>query len=269
MKHTHIIAGLALAATLAGCCSAPQTVPPQPLPLPPAPAPVELKNTGDKGGFEIVSEANTKLRVLFTSSAAESAFASRLAQDLAEGINSSGNIRLVGSAPYDLSIAITPLFEVFDTDGEYVRIKCSRVSIAVSPAVSGNKELYSVKNIVPADMPRQLGAQRAKDQYLKPVAKEALPFLNKELARIADTKIAATEIKFQMKNWNAKPDAAELAHEAAKIKSVLDKTPGIISFQNISQNNASATCTYRVVYMKDAFPQGLVNDINSKLAAIK
>ncbi len=231
-----------------------------------AAAPVHAKNIGSENGFAIVSDADTALRVAFTLTDAKNPFSWKLAERLAGMVCQDGKVRLVTAAPYDLNIVIAPEFEVIDKDGGYVRIKCTQVSFAIRPMESKSKEIYAVKTIVPAELPRQLGEEKAVVQYVAPVAKEAAPFLEKELERLGNTKLAVTEMKFKLKNQLAKPDPVQLAAQAAKISGVLASMPGVVSAQNVFQDTKAAGCTFRIVYLKEQFPQGIANAINLELA---
>ncbi len=264
MKSVTFITGVLSMFLVAGCAADKPYVPAPAKELKPA-APVNTETTVNTEGFSIVDETNTCLRVRFSGTTAESSFCEALVRRLAEAINKDGKVRIVNDAPYDLSIAVNPEFEVFDRDGDYVRIKCKQVFFSIRPMHSKSKDVYAVKTVIPADLPRQLGEDRAKMQYLTSVTTEAAPFLNKELERIGDKMLAATEMKFRLKNYLSKPSPVQLAAQVEKINTVLSSTPGIVSIQNISQDTASASCTYRIVYLKEQFPQGIANVINLKL----
>ncbi len=275
MKIQSLLIGALIALCIAGCTTDeyhvhapppdywPKVTPPVPV-LPPA---VDSPPTADVGGFMIAEEANTKLRVNFAGpwSGSDSAFCEKLAEKLAESINETRNIRLVSGAPFDLNVMIKPEFEVFDRDGEYVRVNCRRVNVSIRPMFAYGQSILAVKSVTPKDMPRQLGLDRAKEQYLPAVAQAFAPFLNKELTYIGDTMLAATDIKFALRNPMVRPTAKRLALEVAKIDSVLKSTSGVVSFQNIYQDTEAATCTFRVVYLREAFPQGISNVVNLRL----
>lgn len=264
MKSATFIIGLLSIFLLAGCATDKPYVPAPAKEIKPI-APINTETTVNSEGFSIVDETNTCLRVRFSGTSAEKSFCEALVRRLAEAINKDGKVRVVNDTPYDLIIAVNPEFEIFDRDGDYVRIKCKQVFFSIRPMHSKSKDVYAVKTVVPADLPRQLGADRAKEQYLPPVATEAVPFLNKELERICDNMLAVTEMKFRLKNYLSKPSPVQLAAQVEKINTVLSNMPGIVSIQNISQDTASASCTYRIVYLKEQFPQGIANVINLKL----
>ncbi len=230
------------------------------------PTPLHTETVGKAGELIAANETGASLRVRFSGSAEEGRFRENLARKLAEAVGVAGNVRIVTEAPYDLDVVIKPEFEVFDRDGDYVRVKCKQVFFAIRPMMTKSASIYAVKTIVPNDLPRQLGIERAKEQYVAAVEKEAVPFLEKELARLGGKMLAATEVNFKLKNDRLWPSPARLAAEVEKIDKSLASMPGIVSARNVSLGTDSAHCTYRIVYQKEQFPQGIVNAINLNLA---
>ena len=73
-------------------------------------------------------------------------------------------------------------------------------------------------------------------------------------------------VNFALSNANEYASSNSLAAEVSKVAQILSSTSVIINYLNISQNVATATCSFRIVYLRDQFPQGLTNVLNLKLA---
>ena len=54
-----------------------------------------------------------------------------------------------------------------------------------------------------------------------------------------------------------------------KLAQVLKTTKGIVRFFNVAQDVSKGECTFRIVYIKNAFPEGVSNHLSAKLATIK
>lgn len=258
-KSIVLISSLLLGILFAGCVNPPA---PQPLPqpLPPVPAPVRTE-TQAKANISVVNEAKTLLRVGFTWDRSETEFCNALALRLAGAVT--GQATVVTSNPVDLKINITPDFEIKDKSGEYIRINCNQLSIQISDA----RQIYALKTVTPSARPRQLSAKQAKQQYIAPIAAELIPFIQNSINKITNDEIAVSILDFNLKNYQTTPESQYVAMQVEKINRALASTDGVINYANIRQDVSSATCSFRVVYLKNKLPQGIANVINLKLAA--
>lgn len=247
-------------ALLAGC-STPETIyVPRPAPqLPEATAPQRIE-TQASADFVVVNEVSLKLRSHLSSSGQETAFNRKLMQQLAAAM--SGITDFVPAESSDVKIILSSSFEQKDADAGFFRIRCEQVSATMWYQ---GKQIAS-KVVNPVELPRKAGIQNAKDQYLAPAAESLAPFLQKELLNLSNTELAVSELNFGLANGQKKSTSSNVAAQVNRIKKTLDKLEGVVNYTIVSQNVANATCSFRVVYKKQLFPQGLANVLNLKLA---
>ena len=260
MKKSNLLfaaAALALCIGCAGNTDMPQ--PPVP-PLPPAPAPV-IHETQADANFTVTSETNAKLRASFKCDQSEHDFSRKLAERLLDQVILQ-NADLVMNGDSDILIVIAPEFELKDKTGNYYRIICNQIKVSMIL----NQKTIALKTIELKPMQRKLGIEQAKNQYLKPAVAKLVPYLRKELNRINNEHVAVAIVDFALANTKDQPSSDSIAKEVKKIAGIMVSTPGIINSSVIRQDVDKATCTYRVVYLKDKFPQGLQNELNLKLA---
>lgn len=260
MKKSNLLFAVIVMALSNGCAIEKAQVSPKVQPIQQAPAPIR-EVTQANANFSVVNEVNTKLRVFFSWPAAERSFCKNLAARLA-GAVILDKAEIVLSPPDDVVIRLSPEFELLDKTHEYYRIKCNQISVSiVSP-----QKVYAVTTVELQPLPRKLGAQNAKNQYLAPAVKAISPFLKKELEKISNESVAVSVLDFSLANVQENPESQHIAAQVNKISQILSTTPGVINFTNIRQDVSKATCSFRVVYLKDQLPQGLANVLNLKLA---
>ena len=260
MKKTNLSALAFLALLGFGCTLDEAGIAPKMEPLPTAPAPVRTA-TQAEANFSVASEVSTKLHVTFNYDPAEATFCAKLAQRLA-GQVILDKAEIVFGRPGDLSIMIRPEFELLDKSREYCRINCTEVAVAIS----SKQKIYAMTTVTPKALPRKLGAQNAKNQYLPQVTAAVAPFLKAQLEKISREQVAVSEVEFALANVQEQPEARVVAVQVARITRILNTTPGIINFTNIRQDVSKAACSFRVVYLKNEFPEGISNALNLKLA---
>ena len=260
MKMKNLFFAITLTAIASGCTVDTPYGQNRTSPIRPVPNPVRT-STRAEANFSATSEISTRLRAKFVCSESEMTFCSKLAARLASSVVLD-QAELVNSAPFDVKIMIDPEFELMDKTGNYYRIICNQISVTVS----SDRKVYSKITIEPKALPRKLGSQNAKDQYLKAAARELAPFLKKELEKLSTREVAVSEVKFGLENVQENPDAGNIAGKVEAVSRILASTPGVINYMNIQQDVRSATCSFRIVYMRDHFPQGLSNYLNLKLA---
>lgn len=252
------------AAALTFCfgCGGDITVEPQPTlpPLPPAPAPVTVTTQAD-ANFTVASETNTKLRADFKWNNSEANFSCKLAERLADQIVIQ-NADLTLNGKCDVTIIIMPEFELKDKTGNYYRINCNQIKVSLVMA----QKTGAIKVIELKPMPRKLGIEQAKNQYLDPAVKKLVPFLRKELTRLSNEEVAVGIVNFALANIQEQPSSEKVAKEVERIADIMKNMNGIINYTVIRQDVNKAQCTYRVVYLREKFPQGLRNALNLKLA---
>lgn len=264
MKHFYLFAVAAVTAVLlCGCIIPDAEVSPRVQPIPPqtvAPQPV---NQVAVTSFTIENAVNTKVRGKINYSGLEADFSRRLADRLTAAVILQ-KAELVTSGLHDITITVAPEFEIKDQDEEYTRAVCREVVISVHV----NGSLYASKVIEPAAMPRKLGVANAKNQYLAPVTAAAAEFLSKTIDNISNTNIGVSELTFRLASSDGKLDSAKVAAQVEKLNLVLKSTNGIVNYTIVSQDNSKGLSSFRIVYMKNSFPQGLVNALNLKLSVI-
>ena len=260
MKKISVFIAAVFAVLNSGCAIERTQVQALPQPLPSSPAPIR-DVTQANANFSVAGEVNTKLRVCFNWNAAETTFNSNLAARLAEKVVLS-KADLILNGKGDIVITLQPQFELLDKSGEYYRINCTQVTASIASA----QKVYAMTTIEPKELPRKLGAQKAKNQYLNPVANTLAPFLKKELEKLCNEQVAVSVIDFALANVQEQPEPQYVAAQVNKISQILSSMSGIINFTNIRQDVSKASCSFRVVYLKEQFPQGIANVVNLKLA---
>ena len=260
MKKTNLLFAVIALALSNGCAIESAQISPEVKPIRKAPAPVRAVTQAD-ANFSVVSEVSTKTRAVFNYPAAEKTFCQNLAVRLA-GTVVLDKAEIVFNSPGDVVIKLSPEFELLDKTRNYYRIKCNQISVSIA----SRQKVYAMTTIEPKPLPRKLGIQNAKNQYLAPAVKAIVPFLKKELEKISNKSVAVSVLDFSLANAQKNPESQYVAVQVNKISKILSSTPGIINFTNIRQDVSRATCSFRVVYLKDRFPQGLSNVLNAKLA---
>jgi len=260
MKATSLFTAVSLAVLCNGYAIADVQISPKPKALVPAPAPVRMA-TQANADFSVAGEANAKLRVTFNWPEGEKIFCTKLAERLA-GKAVLDKAEIVLDSPGDVVITLMPEFELVDKSGEYYRINCNQITVTIS----SKGKVYAMTTVEPKALARKLGEQNAKNQYLTSVADAIMPFLKKELEKISSEHIAVSVVDFTLANVQKNPEPRYVAARVDELTKILKSTPGIISFTNVRQDVSKATCSFRVVYLREQFPQGISNAINLKLA---
>ena len=258
MKTKNIFLLACAGFVLAGCTQV--YVSPRQESLPAEKSPINQNTQVNNNAFSIDSEVITKIRVKVFSDKSEESFCKKLSQRIASSMLSE-NSEIVTVDPYDISIFLNPEFELFDKDGEYFRVDCRQITATIRSA----RKIYASKTIELKPMQRKISLARAKEQYLNPAAAELAPFISNELAKIAQSEIGVSEIKFNLANIREKADSADIAYQVDRISRILSSTSGILNYSVIEQNINKASCTFRVVYLKDNVREGLTNVLNIKL----
>ena len=262
MKKIQLFAVSAIVSAIVSGCSPAvkvETMPHTP-PVNPAGATFRTVTQAD-ANFSVSNEVNTKLKVGFTWTGGEDSFSRKLAERLA-GRVVIDNAELLRNDKCDVAINIAPEFELVDKSGSYYRVNCTQIIVSIL----ANSKIYAMTAIEPKAQPRKLGINNAKNQYLNPALKELVPFLKNELTKLSNNEIAVSILDFSLENVQEHPGSDAVAKRIDKLVHVLNTTPGIVNYLNIRQDVSKATCSFRVVYLKNHFPQGLANVINLKLA---
>lgn len=264
-KMKRFVFAIFAAAALTGCQS---TTVKQPVPAAESQQniqnqPVPTQATVD---FSLDSATEAKLRAKFAWNDKEDTFCRDLARRLAQsGMLNYVDIVSDKNKNCDIVITLNPEFEEKDKSGNYYNIVCNQIVASIQSSAKIN----SIITIEPKSMPRKLGLKNAKAQYLKPAVKELSPALIAALQKLNSDKLAVSNIKFQLKKNNDKPTNARGAAAVTQISDILKNMPGVLEYTNISQCGTLNTCTFRVVYLRANYPQGIYNALNLKLAKIK
>lgn len=229
-------------------------------PVEPAPAPIRTA-TEAKATFSVADEVNTKLRVAFISSGEEKGFAAKLARRLAAKVVVS-KADIVLQEPCDMVINIAPEFEIIDKTREYYRVNCKQIDVTIRTA----RKIFAAMTCEVENLPRKLGLQNAKEQYLPQAVNEIAPFLGKELEKISNDHVAVSEINLTLANLQSRPEPRYVSAQVNRVAEILGSMSGVLNFTNVRQDVNKATCTFRVVYLKEQFPQGFANVLNAKLS---
>ena len=260
MKKTTLTIFAGTCALLAGCSTPQGIYVPNPAPQPPETGTPIRSVTQANANVLAINETSLKLRTTMGSSGSEAVFNRKLMERLAATVN--GITEFTPSGTGDVQILISSSFEQKDADAGFYRVRCEQVTVAVW--YQGKQIAYKV--VEPRELPRKSGLQNAKDQYLNPVATAIAPFLQKELLNLSATELAVGELSFGLKNSQSAPSSVNVAVQVNRIKNALGDMAGVVNYALVSQDVTSATCTFRVVYRKKDYPQGLVNALNLKLA---
>lgn len=216
----------------------------------------------------VSSSQEPVLRAAFISRKHEdAAFSNLLCDELSMGLLPR-HARIVVPGDQDISIIVDPSFEVFDKSGSYVRVKCNYVTLKVCD--KRQRELFAIQSITPPEMPRQLGEEAAKCQYVKPVAAllrnkftQALDTFVGQNVAVREVTISSHELQSALPpnrpvdflKYPVHPGrTADLAY---KIGAILDRSEGVIDWMNVGYNKTSGACVYRITYMKSQYKNGI------------
>ena len=144
----------------------------------------------------------------------------------------------------------------------YYRVNCKQIDVSISTG----KKVYAAMTCEVENLPRKLGLQNAKDQYLPQAVNAIAPFLGKELERISNEQVAVSEVNLTLANFQTKPEARYVSEQVNRVAEILSAMSGVLNFTNVRQDVNKATCTFRIVYLKEQFPQGIANVLNAKLS---
>lgn len=260
-KNILIVLGISTS-IFAGCIPyvEPTYVPPQQQSPMPPPSPVREKTHVAEDSFSIESAVNTKMRIKIICSQSERSFCRKLAERLITSVFLE-NAELTLNDPCDAVVHLIPEFEEVDKDGGYFRIKCTQVTAQIK----SDRKIYASTTVEPAPLRRKLGLDNAKNQYVNPVAKALAAYLKEELQRISNNDISVTEMRFALKNPRRTVDNIAISHQVERIHRILRSMPGVVNYTNVAQHTSQAAVTFRIVYLKDKYPQGIVNAVNAKL----
>ena len=260
MKKSIFLTALACGAFLTGCCDVPVESAPQPA----APVPVKKKAEKTKVenlSFAVGDEVKAKLR-LRVDYRGNKQFSQKLFELISDDLLSEAEFGSFSS--YDGVIRLGNEFEVKDKSGEYFRVICKKVRVEMY----FNDQLQVSRTLKLAPQPRKLGYDNAVEQYLEPAAREVRKFLANRIAAVNRSKLGVCEISVKISGSRARSSAA-FSQEISKAAAALKSLPGVIKYENVAQDVAAGSCTFRVVYVKEKSPQGLRNIFNSKLASLK
>lgn len=198
------------------------------------------------------------LKVAFSGTNDEQDFCQKLIDEMMEQLQT-GKIEFADKASADLFVDIKPVFELEDSDSGYYKVVCKRVSLSIK---AGNK-IYASKVVEPKCLPRKLSVEAAKTQYVSEVSKELVTFMQEDLKRLADKIFGVCNVNVKINNYTK--DAWEDQHDVCEraIVGKLKQTDGVINFENLDPNHTLSGYSYRVVYLKEKFPQGF--SLNFKL----
>lgn len=286
MKISRYLMGIGAALCMTGCVKvivpeqnvkpAPQVQPVQPMqqeqtPVTPMRGNDAIDTTPVVPSIEthILGAVEDKPRVSFsvlpTSDVYERNFCAKLIQECVQRMLPK-NARVVSEAKADMMVKIGCEFKEVSSFGEFVKMECK----AVSSSVVGirDEELSSLIVVHPQPMERALGRDEAVNQYVMPACKELLPRLRSEIDRLAGENIAVSQITFLVKCAPSVNATDAFRSEIERIKKLLDGTKGVMSWELAVQDAENQKCTFRIVYMKKKFTEGLSNKLGRELTKI-
>lgn len=257
MKKNLFLSVVVLSALLTGCCKNSVT---SDVYVPPVPRSnnAEVQDLA----FSVGDEAKAKLRLKIVLGSGSKDFSRKLFEEVSDDLLSEAQIGAFQK--YDGIIRIGNEFEVKDKTGEYFRVICKGIRIEM---FFGN-QLKMAKNIRLRPLPRKLGLDNAVEQYLPSAAREVSKFLSSRIAAVNREKLAVREIAIKI-SGSAKGGESAFSREVDKVARVISSINGVINYQNIAQDPASGSCTFRIVYSKEQMPQGIRNVLNNKLTELK
>lgn len=260
MKKSLFVITAAAIFLAAGCTSKPDIAPaPKPLPAPKEKT-VSNKPQVVTRSFSITSAIDTKMRVKFEYPAAEQKFCDKLAARLTEQVILE-KAELVTNPPFDATIRIAPDFELVDQTGTFHRVNCKEVRISIFTT----GKLLGMTTVSPAALPRVRGLDNAKEQYLAPVAEKASEYIGKKFDTLTASQLGITNVTFKIAGHNITNNINEFSKRVSQLNDVLKSTQGISNYQIVSQDVVKGECTFRVVYMKEKFKQGIINALSVEL----
>ena len=220
----------------------------------------ELPSTETK----ILGTAQDKPRVAFrslTSDGSEATFCKKVASECVQRLLPR-QARVVTAPKADMTVVFDAEFKEVSSFGEYVLMECKEFRVRIIDV--NEEELSSMIVIHPQKMPRKLGRDEAINQYVAPVCTELFPKLSDEIARLAGENINVEEVTFLVKCAPSSNQTDEFRREMQRIKGILDGESGILSWELSSQDAENQRCTFRVVYKKGSFREGLGNKLGLK-----
>lgn len=208
--------------------------------------------------FSVADEVKAKLRLRVIYSQGNKNFSAKLLQLIADDLLSEVEIGNFSSC--DGFIRLGNEFQTKDKTGEYFRVICKRIFVNVVCY----DQLKAHKTIRLKAMPRKLGYDEAVEQYLEPAARELRKYLVPKIAELNNELLGVSQITVKIRNYR-KGDSQTFSREVEKVARIIGSVRGVLKYQNIAQDSAAGTCTFRIVYAKGKMPQGVRNALNNKL----
>jgi len=224
-----------------------------PVPVPPPPRPVVV--------YEMVKlvERHDVLRVFVSGEGAtdsERQLAGRLVFQAKGGLASDkAEVRLEKDAS-DAILTIRPRLTTVDHDGNYWRLNCE---VQSELRASNAKRVFAAKSFKFVAPKRVLGLENAVKQFEDEGGRAVSDWCAKELNHIfdRDVEVALLNIELIQRPVDAQRNVVEDNRQIMAIGEGLRRMPGIISYELTGRNEGQGTCTYRVVYFRREYPNGI------------
>lgn len=243
------------AVLFSGCticdCRCPK-VGPGPVP-PPFPKPIPV--------YEMVKlvERHDVLRVFISGEGAtepERQLAGRLVFQAKGGLASDkAEVRLEKEAS-DAVLSIRPRLTTVDHDGNYWRLNCE---VQSELRASNAKRVFAAKSFKMVAPRRVLGLENAVKQFEDEGGRAVSDWCAKELKHVfdRDVEVALLNIELVQKPVDAERNVVADNRQIMAIGEGLQRMPGLISYELTGRNESQGTCTYRVVYFRKDYPNGI------------
>ncbi len=220
-------------------------------PPPPPPPPV----------YEMVKlvERQDVLRVFISGDGAtdpERQLAGRLVFQAKGGLASDkAEVRLEKEAS-DAVLSIRPHLTTVDHDGNYWRLNCE---VQSELRASNTKRVFAAKSFKFVAPKRVLGLENAVKQFEDEGGKAVSDWCAKELKHIfdRDVEVALLNIELVQSPADAKRNVVADNQKIMAIGEGMRQMPGLISYELTGRNESQGTCTYRVVYFRKDYPNGI------------
>ena len=162
----------------------------------------------------------------------------------------------------DVSLRITVGVEQIDADLEYKRYEAA---VRLELRRAKDNRLLGMKTLGFRGK-RKMG-NAALSQFVGPASEQTLAWVQETLRKVADEELGVAVIRFSIP-CPSNPTPEWEAYYVSAIGRTLASMEKVLSAECISQSFKESKCEYRLLYLKSAYPQGIINEVVRKVSSI-
>ncbi len=206
-----------------------------------------------------LSENHDVLRLFISGEGAteqERQLAGRLVFQAKSGVASNRAEVRLDKASADAVLSIRPHLVTVDHDGNYWRLNCE---LQTELRATNTQRIFAAKSFKFVAQKRVLGLEAAVAQFEPDGGKAVSDWCAKELTKVYDREIGVSLLVIELPKQlsGARRDSVSDNRLIMRIGDELKRMQGLVSYELTGKDEENGTCTYRVVYFRQAYPNGI------------